>query len=132
MQASRSPLAEGGDGRTIAGKPVRVRSAVLTGNLACECSAADVQSWRERDSRKGGPAITRSDLPVINKINLAPHVGASLEVMERDARRMREGRPFVFTNLKTGEGLEVVINFLKQAGGLEAQMPQIGAAEARI
>lgn len=59
--------------------------------------------------RKGGPGITRSDLLVINKIDLAPHVGASLDVMEHDTRRMRGERPFVFTNLKTGEGLDSVI-----------------------
>ncbi|MGH7247544.1 MAG: urease accessory protein UreG [Pseudomonadota bacterium] len=58
--------------------------------------------------RKGGPGITRSDLLVINKIDLAPYVGASLEVMERDARRMRGERPFVFTNLKNGTGLDAV------------------------
>jgi urease accessory protein len=68
--------------------------------------------------RKGGPGITRSDLLVINKIDLAPMVGASLEVMDRDARRMRGSRPFVFTNLKTGEGLEEVARFLIKAGGL--------------
>ena len=58
----------------------------------------------EKIPRKGGPGITRSDLLVINKIDLAPHVGASLEVMEKDTRRMRGERPFVFTNLKTGSG----------------------------
>ncbi len=68
--------------------------------------------------RKGGPAITRSDLLIINKIDLAPHVGASLEVMERDARKMRGDRPFVFTNLKTGQGLEAIVQFITQAGGL--------------
>ena len=66
--------------------------------------------------RKGGPGITKSDLLVINKIDLAPMVGASLEVMERDARRMRGERPFVFTNLKTGEGLDSVIRFVKKEG----------------
>lgn len=66
--------------------------------------------------RKGGPGITRSDLLIINKIDLAPMVGASLEVMERDARRMRGDRPFVFTNLKTGEGVESVIAFVLEAG----------------
>jgi urease accessory protein len=69
--------------------------------------------------RKGGPGITRSDLLVINKIDLAPHVGASLEVMERDARRMRGERPFVFTNLKKGEGLATIIDFIVAAGGLQ-------------
>jgi urease accessory protein len=66
--------------------------------------------------RKGGPGITRSDLLIINKIDLAPMVGASLEVMERDARRMRGERPFVFTNLKTGEGVDAVIAFVSEAG----------------
>ena len=69
--------------------------------------------------RKGGPGITKSDLLVINKIDLAPMVGASLEVMERDARRMRGGRPFVFTNLKTGQGLQDVIRFVQAEGLLE-------------
>lgn len=69
--------------------------------------------------RKGGPGITRSDLLVINKIDLAPHVGASLEVMERDAKRMRNGAPFVFTNLMTLEGLEVVIGWIKKYALLE-------------
>ena len=69
--------------------------------------------------RKGGPGITKSDLLVINKIDLAPMVGASLEVMERDARRMRGERPFVFTNLKTGQGLQEVIRFVVTAGFLE-------------
>ena len=66
--------------------------------------------------RKGGPGITRSDLLIINKIDLAPMVGASLEVMERDAARMRRERPFVFTNLKTGQGLDGVIRFVERAG----------------
>jgi urease accessory protein len=69
--------------------------------------------------RKGGPGITRSDLLIINKIDLAPHVGASLDVMRRDAERMRKDRPFVFTNLKTGEGLQAVVDFLVKQGGLE-------------
>jgi urease accessory protein len=68
--------------------------------------------------RKGGPGITKSDLLVINKIDLAPMVGASLEVMERDARRMRGERPFVFTNLKTGQGATEVARFLEREGGL--------------
>jgi urease accessory protein len=73
----------------------------------------------EKIPRKGGPGITKSDLLVINKIDLAPHVGASLEVMDRDAKRMRGERPFVFTNLKTGEGLESIIEFLVAAGMLD-------------
>src|SRR3954466_5548184 len=67
---------------------------------------------------KGGPGITRSDLLVINKIDLAPHVGASLEVMERDAKKMRGQRPFVFTNLKTGNGVDTVVKFIETKGGL--------------
>ena len=63
--------------------------------------------------RKGGPGITKSDLLVINKIDLAPMVGADLGVMERDAKKMRGNKPFVFTNLKTGEGLPAVIDFVK-------------------
>jgi len=69
---------------------------------------------------KGGPGITRSDLLVINKVDLAPHVGASLEVMERDARKMRGQRPFVFTNLKTGSGVDTVVEFIQHKGGLGA------------
>jgi urease accessory protein len=69
--------------------------------------------------RKGGPGITRSDLLVINKIDLAPYVGASLEVMERDARKMRKGEPFVFTNLMSLEGLEQVVGWIKKYALLE-------------
>ena len=69
--------------------------------------------------RKGGPGICKSDLLVINKIDLAPHVGASLEVMERDARKMRGERPFVFSNLKTGEGLDRIVAFIEHAGLLQ-------------
>ncbi|MEY2666205.1 MAG: urease accessory protein UreG [Pseudomonadota bacterium] len=70
--------------------------------------------------RKGGPGITRSDLLVINKIDLAPHVGASLDVMDRDARKMRGERPFVFTNLKTKHGLDDVEAFIIRAGMLNS------------
>ena len=72
----------------------------------------------EKIPRKGGPGITRSDLLVINKIDLAPHVGASLEVMERDAKRMRGERPFVMTNLRSGEGLDAVVAFIRRNGML--------------
>ena len=68
--------------------------------------------------RKGGPGITRSDLLVINKIDLAPHVGASLEVMERDSRRMRGERPFVFANIRAGQGVADIAAFIERAGGL--------------
>src|SRR5688500_4440293 len=69
---------------------------------------------------KGGPGITRSDLLVINKIDLAPHVGASLDVMERDARRMRGVRPFVFTNMRKAEGVDTIAQFIQNKGGLGA------------
>jgi urease accessory protein len=71
--------------------------------------------------RKGGPGITRSDLLIINKIDLAPHVGASLEVMDRDARLMRRERPFLFTNLKADKGVEEVAQFVLAKGGLVAR-----------
>ena len=71
-------------------------------------------SGGEKIPRKGGPGITRSDLLIINKIDLAPYVGANLEIMESDARRMRNGSPFVFTNLVTNEGLENVIFWIKK------------------
>jgi len=67
-----------------------------------------------------GPGITRSDLLVINKIDLAPYVGASLEVMARDAAAMRKGRPFVMANMKTGEGVDAILDFLSDKGGLAA------------
>ncbi|MCE2563132.1 urease accessory protein UreG [Komagataeibacter sp. FNDCF1] len=68
--------------------------------------------------RKGGPGITRSDLLVINKIDLAPHVGADLGVMDRDSRRMRGTRPFVFANIRAGEGVEAIARFIIEQGGL--------------
>jgi urease accessory protein len=73
----------------------------------------------EKIPRKGGPGITRSDLLVINKIDLAPYVGASLEVMEEDTQRMRQGRPYVFSNLQQGVGLDQIIAFIEDAGMLE-------------
>jgi len=72
----------------------------------------------EKIPRKGGPGITRSDLLVINKTDLAPLVGASLEVMDRDAKRMRGDRPFVFTNIKSGAGVDTVARFIETGGGL--------------
>jgi urease accessory protein len=69
--------------------------------------------------RKGGPGIIKSDLLIINKIDLAPMVGASLEVMDRDAKRMRGERPFVFSNLKTGQGLDTIIAFIERQGMLK-------------
>ena len=73
----------------------------------------------EKIPRKGGPGITRSDLLIINKTDLAPFVGASLEVMRTDATRMRGDRPFLMTNLKAGDGVEDVIAFLRDTGGLK-------------
>ena len=75
--------------------------------------------------RKGGPGITKSDLLIINKIDLAPMVGASLEVMERDAKRMRGQRPFVFSNLKTGQGLDAIVKFIETEGMLCTAQPQL-------
>jgi urease accessory protein len=72
----------------------------------------------EKIPRKGGPGITKSDLLVINKIDLAPLVGANLEVMDRDAKRMRGDRPFIFTNIKTGQGVAEIAAFITKAGGL--------------
>lgn len=69
--------------------------------------------------RKGGPGITKSDLLVINKIELAPHVGASLDVMDRDAKKMRHERPFVFTSLKSNLGLDEIVRFIEQRGALQ-------------
>jgi len=74
----------------------------------------------EKIPRKGGPGITRSDLLVINKIDLAPLVGASLEVMATDAKRMRGERPFIFSNLKTGQGLPEIIAFIERQGLLQS------------
>ena len=73
--------------------------------------------------RKGGPGITRSDLLVINKTDLAPLVGASLEVMARDSRRMRQTRPFLFSNLKAQEGVDEIVDFVLASGGFTAQEP---------
>src|SRR5579859_6070903 len=93
-------------------------------NLAAAFSPELVDIWiyvidvaeGDKIPRKGGPGIMRSDLLIINKIDLAPYVGASLDVMERDSRKMRGERPFVFTNLKAGTGLETVIGFIEAEG----------------
>ncbi|MFT4268968.1 MAG: urease accessory protein UreG, partial [Xenophilus sp.] len=74
----------------------------------------------EKIPRKGGPGITKSDLFVINKTDLAPHVGADLGVMAQDTQRMRKGRPYVMTNLKTREGLDAVVRFIEERGLLAA------------
>jgi urease accessory protein len=73
----------------------------------------------EKIPRKGGPGITRSDLLIINKIDLAPHVGANLDIMASDAKRMRGARPFVMTNLRSGDGVEAVIDFIRVQGLLD-------------
>ncbi len=72
----------------------------------------------EEIPRKGGPGITKSDLLVINKKDLAPYVGADLDVMDRDATRMRDARPFVFSDMKRGDGIDSIVSFLKEQGGL--------------
>lgn len=74
----------------------------------------------EKIPRKGGPGITRSDLLVINKTDLAPHVGANLEVMRADAARMRGSRPFVFASLRHGEGVDAIVDFIRHEGLLDA------------
>ncbi|WP_377190874.1 urease accessory protein UreG [Ruegeria meonggei] len=83
----------------------------------------------EEIPRKGGPAITKSDVLIINKTDLAPHVGASLEVMDRDASRMRNGRPFVFSSLREREGVAEIVTLLAQIGGLDVSgIARAGAA----
>jgi urease accessory protein len=76
-------------------------------------------SGGEKIPRKGGPGITRSDLLVINKIDLAPYVGADLGVMDRDSKLMRKAKPYVFTNVRAGEGVAAVADFIETAGGLK-------------
>jgi len=77
----------------------------------------------EKIPRKGGPGITRSDLLIINKTDLAPHVGANLDIMAQDAKRMRGERPFLFTNLRSGDGVEEVVAFIRRQGLLDAARP---------
>jgi urease accessory protein len=83
----------------------------------------------EKIPRKGGPGITRSDLLIINKIDLAPMVGADLRVMEMDTKRMRGPRPYVFTNLKSGEGVDRIVDFIVNAGGLNTKPTPAHAGE---
>ena len=97
-------------------------AATFSPELADLCIYVIDVAGGDKIPRKGGPGITRSDLLVINKIDLAPMVGASLEVMERDSKRMRGARPFVFTNLKTGHGLDTVIRFIETEGMLERRV----------
>ena len=77
----------------------------------------------EKIPRKGGPGITKSDLLIINKTDLAPHVGANLDIMAQDAKRMRGERPFLFTNLRSGDGVEEVVAFIRKQGLLDAARP---------
>ena len=77
----------------------------------------------EKIPRKGGPGITRSDLLIINKTDLAPHVGANLDIMAQDAKRMRGDRPFLFTNLRSGDGVPEVVAFIRRQGLLDAAGP---------
>lgn len=89
-------------------------------------------SGGDKIPRKGGPGITRSDLLIINKIDLAPYVGASLEIMERDARKMRGDKPFVFSNLKTGSGLDAIVRFIEVAGLVRNARPAALRSRASI
>jgi urease accessory protein len=97
-------LESGGDNLAASFSPELVDAAIYV---------IDV-SGGDKIPRKGGPGVTRSDLLVINKIDLAPHVGASLEVMARDSKAARGDRPFVFTNLKSGDGLELVVAWIER------------------
>jgi len=95
-------------------------SATFSPELADLCIYVIDVAEGEKIPRKGGPGITKSDLLVINKIDLAPYVGADLAVMEADTRRMRPQRPWVFTNLKEGKGVEEIIAFIVKQGMLDA------------
>ncbi|HEY8242057.1 MAG TPA: urease accessory protein UreG [Casimicrobiaceae bacterium] len=95
-------------------------AATFSPELADLCLYVIDVAGGEKIPRKGGPGITRSDLLIINKTDLAPYVGANLDVMERDARKQRGERPFVFTNLKTKQGLDTVVRFIEERGMLGA------------
>jgi urease accessory protein len=107
-------LESGGDNLAASFSPELVDAAIYV---------IDV-SGGDKVPRKGGPGVTRSDLLVINKIDLAPYVGASLDVMARDSKAMRGDRPFVFTNLKTGEGLRDVITWIQQELLFDRPLPR--------
>jgi urease accessory protein len=95
-------------------------AATFSPELADLCIYVIDVAAGDKIPRKGGPGITKSDLLVINKVDLAPFVGASLDVMARDARKMRPTRPFVFTNLKNGQGLDEIVAFIEREGLLDA------------
>ncbi len=94
-------------------------AATFSPELADLCIYVIDVSAGDKIPRKGGPGITRSDLLVINKTDLAPLVGADLDVMDRDSKKMRGERPFVFSNLKKGEGLQAIIDFIADKGGVD-------------
>jgi urease accessory protein len=96
-------------------------AATFSPELADLCIYVIDVSAGDKIPRKGGPGITRSDLLVINKTDLAPLVGADLGVMDRDAKKMRGVRPYVFSNLKKGDGLEKIVNFIVAVGGLKQE-----------
>jgi urease accessory protein len=106
-------IESGGDNLAATFSPELVDAAIYVIDVAAG----------EKIPRKGGPGITRSDMLVINKIDLAPYVGADLSVMERDARRMRGDRPFVFTNLRTGEGVDAILAWIRHELLLEPAAP---------
>jgi len=95
-------------------------AATFSPELADLCLYVIDVSGGDKIPRKGGPGITKSDLLVINKTDLAPHVGASLEVMDRDARKQRGDKPFVFTSIRNGEGVQPVLDFIIRQGLLRA------------
>jgi urease accessory protein len=104
-------------------------AATFSPELADVCIYVIDVAAGDKIPRKGGPGITRSDLLVINKIDLAPMVGASLEVMDRDAKKMRGERPFLFTNLKDNKGVSEIADFIVKTGGVETSRASATAGE---
>jgi urease accessory protein len=104
-------------------------AATFSPELADVCIYVIDVAAGDKIPRKGGPGITRSDLLVINKIDLAPMVGASLEVMDRDAKKMRGERPFLFTNLKDNKGVTEIADFIVKTGGVETSRAPVTAGE---